>query len=141
MPIVIKLEKNTDGDEDMVFEDGAIMMSEDGEATAVQMKERLLLDRGELIEQVDEATLGDNVNPLVNTSADPIAGTDWFGTILRNEIQKSAKELEIKRVIFSTPGVKSITYWSWSVENRTLNLDFKVATIYGDLEVGETIQL
>ena len=141
MSIVIKLEKNADGDEDTVLENGAFVMSEDGEATAVQLKERLLLDRGELVDQLNEETLGENINPLVDTKKDPIAGTDWFGKIFRNEISKGSKELEIKRVIFSTPGVKSITRWSWEVVDRTLNLNCRVDTIHGELEIGETIQL
>ena len=116
-------------------------MSEDGEAVAVQIKEWLLLDRGECVDQLNQETLGQNINPLVNTRANPLAGTDWFGTILKNEISKGAKELEIKRVVFSHPLVEAITYWNWSVVDRTLNLDFKVKTIYGELEFGEIIQL
>ena len=130
MAIVIKLVKNEDGDEDMVFENGALVMSENGEACAVQMKERILLGRNEATE-----------NPLVNTRADPLAGLDWEGTIFDASKSRSEKELEIKRVIFSTPGVLKITYWSWIQTDRTLTLDFKVETIWGELEFGETVQL
>jgi hypothetical protein len=130
MAIVIKLEKNSAGDEDMVFENGAFEMSEDGEACAVQMKERLLLDRNEAED-----------NPLVNTTMNPLAGLDWHNIIWDAAKSKSEKELEIKRVIFSTPGVVKITSWTWLMSGRTLNLDFKVETLWGDLEIGETIQL
>lgn len=130
MAIVIKLVKNEDGDEDMVFENGAFEMSENGEACAVQMKERILLDR-------NEAT----ANPLVNTRANPLAGLDWEGTIFDSSKPKSEKELEFKRVIFSTPDLVRITYWSWVQTNRTLNLNYKVETPWGELEIGETVQL
>jgi hypothetical protein len=130
MAIVIKLEKNSAGDEDMVFENGAFEMSEDGEACAVQMKERLLLDRNEAIDSV-----------LVNTKANPLAGTDWYGIIFDASKSKIEKELEIKRVIFSTPGMNRITYWSWTQTERTLNLNYKVESDWGELEFGETIQL
>ena len=130
MAIVIKLAKNEDGDEDMVFENGAFAMSEDGEACAVQLKERFLLDR-------NEAT----ANPLVNTRANPRAGLDWEGTIFDASKPKSEKELEIKRVIFSTPGMNKITYWQWNQIGRTLYLNYKVDSDWGELEFGETVQL
>jgi hypothetical protein len=130
MAIVIKLVKNEYGDEDIVFENGAIEMSENGEACAVQLKERMLLERNEAL-----------ANPLVNTRANPLAGLDWEGIIFDAAKSKGEKELEIKRVIFSTPGVKKITYWSWIQTNRTLNLNFKIETEWGELEIGETVQL
>jgi len=140
MAIVIKLVKNAAGDEDMVLEDGILQMSENGEAAAVQMKERLLLDREECVEVRDLANKGENINPLVNTIIDPVAGTNW-GLIFDPSESRGAKELEIKRVIFSTPGMNSITYWSWQNINRVLNLDFKVKSDWGELEIGEEIQL
>ena len=130
MAIVIKLAKNDAGDEDVVFENGAIVMSEKGEAAAVQLKERMLLDRHEAL-----------ANPLVNTNANPLAGLDWYGIIFDAAKSRGEKELEIKRVVFSTPGIKKITYWSWKLVNRTLNLNFKVETLWGELAVGEVIQL
>lgn len=130
MAIVIKLEKNSSGDEDVVFEDGALAMSEAGEACAVQLKERILLDRNEALK-----------NPLVNTVVDPTAGLDWEGIIFDSSKSRMEKELEIKRVIFSTPGISRITYWNWSLTDRVLHLDFKVDTIWGEMEFGEEVQL
>ena len=98
MAIVIKLVKNADGDEDMSFENGAIEMSENGEACAVQIKERLLLERSEA-----------EASEIVNTNIDPLAGTQWENIIWDASKSRSEKELEIKRVIFSAPGVKRIT--------------------------------
>ena len=130
MAIVIKLVKNDDGDEDMSFEDGVFEMSEDGEACAVQMKERLLLDRNEAV-----------ANPIVDTVANPLAGLDWEGIILDAAKSKNEKELEVKRAIFTTPGIVRITYWQWSMSGRILNLNFKVETQWGELAIGETVQL
>lgn len=130
MAIVIKLVKNADGDEDMSLEDGVFEMSENGEACAVQMKERILLDRNEAV-----------ASDLVDTVANPLAGLDWEGIIFDAAKSKSEKELEVKRVIFSTPGVERITAWSWTMTGRQLNLNFKVQTQWGELEIGETVQL
>ena len=131
MAIVIKLKKNEAGDEDMVFENGAFEMSEDGEACAVQMKERILLDRNEAV-----------ANPLVDTEANPLAGLDWEGIIWDAAKSKNEKELEVKRVIFTTPGLQRLTYWQWSLSSdRTLTVEFKAKTKWGDLAVGETVQL
>ena len=127
---VIKLVKNEAGDEDMVFENGALQMSENGEACAVQMKERILLGRSECLE-----------SELVNTNANPLSGLDWEGIVWDSSKSKEEKELEIKRVIFSTPGVKSLTYWDWNQVGRTLNLSFKVETKWGELEINEEVQL
>lgn len=130
MAIVIKLVKNADGDEDMSFENGAFEMSENGEAAAVQMKERILLDRNEAI-----------ASPVVDTRKNPLAGLQWEGIIFDASKSKSEKELEIKRVIFSTPGINKITYWKWTQDARQLDLNFKVETDWGELEFGETVQL
>lgn len=130
MAIVIKLVKNAAGDEDISFENGAIEMSEDGEACAVQMKERLLLERSEAI-----------ASPIVDTLVSPLAGTQWEAVVWDASKPQSEKELEIKRVIFSTPGVRQITRWNWQQIGRTLVLDYKVRTDWGDLEFGETVQL
>jgi hypothetical protein len=130
MAIVIKLEKNADGDEDMVFQNGAFSMSENGEAAAVQLKERMLLDR-------DEA----QDSELVDTNATPLSGLNWHHIIFDDSKSMGEKELEIKRSIFSTPGVKKITSWSCEQTGRTLILNFKVKTDWEELEIGETIQL
>jgi hypothetical protein len=130
MAIVIKLERNADGDEDMVFENGVLQMSERGEACGVRIKERLLTDRTEAI-----------ASPLVNTKRRPIVGTGWEIIIFDNSKSDVEKELELKRAIFASPEVKKITYWSWQLSGRTLNLNFKIETDWGELAFGEEIQL
>ena len=127
MAIVIKLVKDENGDEDMVLENGAFEMCENGTAAAVQMKERLLCDKNEAVK-----------SPLVKDTASVM---DWEGIIFDNSKSKAEKDLEIKRVILSTPGMKRITYWKSEQIDRTLVLDFKVESEWGELEFGETVQL
>jgi hypothetical protein len=127
MAIVIKLVKNEDGDEDMVLEDGAIQMCDNGTAAAVQMKERLLCDKNEAVK-----------SPLVKDTAIVM---DWEGIIFDNSTSRAEKELELKRVILGTPGMQRITYWKYEQVGRTLVLDYKVESEWGELEFGETVQL
>jgi hypothetical protein len=129
----IKLEKNTEGEWDMVFSDGAFELCTEGESAMVQMVERLLLTRVESL-----------VNPLVNTNKDPQAGTDWYGTVLDDSQDKIVGELEIKRVILGTPGVISITEWDptypgVSNPGHTMTLSARVLTAWGEIALNETL--
>jgi len=130
MAIVFKIVKNSAGDEDLSLEDGKIEMSENGEAAAVQMKERILLGRNEAI-----------ANPLIDTNADPTAGLQYEDIVFNSSRSKSETELEFKRVIFSTPGISKITYWFCEQVGRELQLNFKVDSDWGELTFGETVQL
>lgn len=114
----------------MVFEDGKIKMAEDGTAAAVAMTERLLLFR-------DQAS----TSQLVDSNADPLAGTDWYGVIFRSDATRAEKEAELKRVILGTVGVERILQWSWEQTDRTLYLDFQVKTLWGDVSVSKEIEL
>ena len=127
MAIVIKLSKNENGDEDMVLEDGAFEMCEDGTAAAVKMKERILCDKNECVK-----------SEIVKF---PEQALDWEGIIFDASKSKAEKELELKRVILSTTGMQRITYWSYQQISRELHIDFKVISDWGELTFGERIQL
>ena len=129
----IKLALDSDGHLDIVFEDGDIATCTEDESVAVQIMERLLLTRVESL-----------LNPLVDTIADPLAGTNWYGTVLDSSQDKIVGELEIKRVILGTPGVLGITKWSptWpssSDPGHTMTLSARVSTIYGDVDLNSGI--
>lgn len=130
MAIVAKLVKNAAGDWDLSLVDGSCEMAEDGVAAGVQMVERLLIDQDEAIK-----------NPLVDTKKTPLSGVKWEGIVFDSSKSKEEKELEIKRVILSTPGYLKITYWSWTQVGRKLQLDWKVESIWGELTFGERIEL
>lgn len=129
----IKMAIDDNGQLDMVFEDGDIATCEDEEAVAVGIMERLLLTRVESL-----------VNPLVDTVKNPLAGTNWYGTVLDSSQPHIAGELEIKRVILGVPGVLSISEWnpSWpssSKPGHSMTLSARVLTIYGEVIINETI--
>lgn len=127
MAIVIKLAKNKYGDEDMVLEHGVFDMCEDGTAAAVQMKERILSDKNEC-----------DQSEIVKK---PGLALDWEGIIFDASKSRAEKELELKRVILSTPGMKRITYWSYEQTGRELQVNFKIMSEWGELTYGEMVQL
>jgi len=124
----ILLEKNDDGELDMVFEDGEFKMCEDGEACTVAIVENLLLTRVEAIG-----------SPIVNTNSDPFAGTNWYGIILNDTLDPAMGELELKRVIFGTTGVTSIQEWNVQRVDRTLTIFARIMTIWGEVTLGDTL--
>ena len=129
MAINLHLSKNDAGDFDLVFEDGKIKMAEDGTAAAVAMTERLLLFR-------DQAS----TSQLVDSNADPLAGTDWYGIIFRADATQAEKEAELKRVILGAFGIERILQWSWEQTDRTVTIDVQVKTIWGDVSVSQEIE-
>lgn len=126
--INIQLSKNSAGDFDLVFEDGKIKMAEDGTAAAVSMTERLLLFRDQCVD-----------SQLVDTNADPLAGTDWYGIVFRADATRAEKEAELKRVILATPGVDRILQWQWTQTGRTVSIDVQVKTQWGAVSVSQAI--
>lgn len=122
MATVLNLEKNSDGDFDLVITDGKIEMVEENAAAAVQMTERVLSFRSECIE-----------SPIVDTNVNPLAGCNWYGIIFRSDASRAEKEAELKRAILSTPTIKSIIEWRWTQTARTVTVTYRVRTIYGEL--------
>lgn len=122
MAIVANLEKNADGDFDLVLTDGKVEMVEDAPAAAIQMTERVLTFRSECKE-----------SPIVDTNTNPLAGLNWYGIIFRAGASPAEKETEIKRAILATPTIKSIIEWSWTQVGRTLTIAYRVRSIYGEL--------
>jgi hypothetical protein len=124
----IRLSKQN-GTYDMLLTDGIFEMAEDGTAAASALQSRLSLFRDFCLQ-----------SPIVDTVANPLAGTDWYGIIFQTSKSKAEKELELKRVILSTPGVNSILTWSWSQEGRVVTITGSVATDWGAVDVSQTIE-
>lgn len=129
--ICVKMEKNENGDLDLVLEDGKFQMAQDAEACRVQIDERLLLERVECVGRPK----------IINARKQPEAGTRWYGWILDTSLDVGARQLEVKRVIFSVPGVVSIPEWQWDEVSRALNLTARIQTAYGDISLAEEFGL
>jgi len=128
MSKMLKIAKDKNGNYDMVLENGEFVMVEDSDAVAVDLIERLLIDRTEALN-----------NPLIDTKKKPLAGMDWNGIIF--DATKSTKEkyFEIARVVLSTPDVRQIILLNFEVVNKTLKINLKVDTIYGEVTIDEVL--
>jgi len=125
---LIHISKNDAGDFDIELEDGIFRMSEDGEAAAVSMTERVLTVRSEAL-----------ANPLIDIILNPLAGVDWYGIIFRSDATRAEKETELKRAILSTPGIEGIIRWNWAQTGRTVTIDVKVKSEWGTLGYTEEV--
>lgn len=131
MSTMIKLEKNTDGEWDAVFgEDGDFELCEEGEACTVEIVEGLLLTRVEAL-----------ASQLVDTRKNPLAGCNWYGTVLDDSQDQIVGELEIKRVILGTPGVISIPEWQFTRSQHTATFTARVLTQWGEVALSDQLGL
>ena len=121
MSKVIYLERDANGNLDMVLDNGSAKMAENGVAAGVRMQERLLLERTEA-----------ETNPLV---ANKKAGTQWYGIVFDPTKTRIQKELEIKRVILSTPGIRKILQWQFTQVRQSASFTARVQTDWGEDEI------
>lgn len=128
--INVRISKNTDGDYDIVFENGKIVLAEDGVAAATAMTEKMLTFRDEC-----------QISPIVDTVANPQAGVDYYGVIFRADATRAEKEVELQRAALSAPGIERILQWNWEQNRHTVNIDCQVKTTWGDVNVGQEIEL
>jgi hypothetical protein len=125
---MIKIAKDENGNYDLVLENGEFKMVENSEAVVVHLMERLLLDRTEALN-----------NPLIDTKKNPLAGMDWNGIIFDATKSTEEKYFEIARVVLSTPDVRQIILLNFEVVNKTLKINLKVDTIYGEVTIDEVL--
>lgn len=126
--INIRISRNDAGDYDLKWQDGKIVMAEDGAAAAVAVTERFLLERTECEE-----------SPVFDTAADPLAGVEWYAIIWKTDKSKAEKELELQRAILSAPGVERILSWSWTQTVRTVTIDMIIKTAWGAVSSSQEI--
>ena len=127
--IGIRLSKDANGDYDMLMTNGKFEMAEDGTAAACAVLTRLRMFRTECL-----------VNPIVNTTLNPLAGVDFYGIIFSAYKTKAEKELELKRVIMSKSGIYSIRTWQWTQTARSVAIACTVQTDWGDIDVSQVIE-
>jgi len=122
---LINVQRNESGDLDMVLDDGEFEMVEDVDACGVWIAERLLLGRSEID------------TPVVDYVRNSTKGLDYYGILFKSVLSRGVKELEVKRVIFGTPGVRAITKWVWDQTEHSLSIEAWVVTIYGTVVINE----
>ncbi len=122
-----RISRNTNGDFDLVFENGKFKWATDGTQAAQHALIRLLAFKGEY-----------SLNSELG-GKDSL-GTDWYGIVFDMSKSKAEKELEIKRRILGTDGVEKITDWSWTQSGHSVTITGIVVTQWGSVDISQTIE-
>lgn len=120
--IGIHLKKIENNSFDLYKENGKFVFVSGSEQIAQHVMIRLLKFKGESV---------------VNDPNED--GTDWYGIIFNAAKTKNEKQIELKRRILGTPGIVRIINFVWTQDVRTINLNVKFETIYGDAEINEAV--
>jgi hypothetical protein len=112
----------------LLNDSGAIEMCLDGVAAASGMQTRLQEFRSEC-----------NISPLIDHNKNPFAGVDYYGIIFATDVSDAEKELELRRVILSTPGVLKILRFTWSQVEHSVAIEADVQTQWGAVSVAQMV--
>ncbi len=123
----IRITQGSDGQWDLKMENGKLVWAEEGTEAAQHAFLRLMIFKGEL-----------GLNGALTTKVS--LGTKWYETIFDMSKSKAEKELEMKRRILGTTGVKSITKWTWTQAAHTVTIDAIIMTDWGEIDVSQTIE-
>lgn len=126
--IGIRLTKDSEGRLDMLFENGAFVMAENGEAAASALALAMATERIECEE-----------SPVVDTVANPLAGVDYYGIVFDTSKSKAEKMIEIKRAMLSVPGIERILRFQWTQTGRTVTITAVLKTEWGVESVSQEI--
>lgn len=123
----------TAGIYDLKFTDGKFEWAEDGVHAAQNFVQRFLTNKGEY-------ALNDGTKDYISNRADK--GTKIYEVLFNMSLGKAEKQLEIMRVIRSTPGFKAmITPLEFSQTGHALTITGDVQTEWGAFNIGETLDL
>lgn len=118
----IRLTQLSNGRFDILLEDGKTVWCEDGIQAAQHAAQRINKYKGE--------TVTGNPNE---------ESIDLYGIIFNQKKSRAEKELHIKRVIMSTPEIKSIIRFEWTQVGRDVTIKALVQTDYGTETIGTTV--
>ena len=113
---------------DWKLNDGRIPWAEDGTQAAQHSMQRLLGSKGEY-------SLGGKL------SGKDEQGTDFYGIIFKHSSSREELELEIKRRLLQTPGIKSIVKFESTIINNTLAVAGKGLTEWGIVDLSFETEL
>ncbi|NIS15868.1 MAG: hypothetical protein GWN96_06470 [candidate division Zixibacteria bacterium] len=119
-----RLTKNSSNDYDLKLENGKVPWVEDGAQAAQHACERLLIFKGEL-----------SLNGALTENTE--GGTRWYEVIFAMDKDREEKEMEIKRRILATPGVDKILSFTWTQSGRTVTIEGRIKTEWGEEDISE----
>ncbi|MCP4667583.1 MAG: hypothetical protein GY849_14600 [Deltaproteobacteria bacterium] len=123
----LRISPDTEGDYDLILEDGKFVWAKDGTQVANHCQIRMSIPRGTL-----------SLNDRLSNKEE--LGLQLYEIILRADIGKAEKELEIKRVIMETPGYKSLISFSSSQTAHSITYEAHAQTEWGEITIGDTIE-
>jgi len=115
----IKLDQTT---HDLFFKDGDLVLIEKNEWVAQKLKTKLLFFYGEWFLDISK-------------------GMDFYDIIFKKNVDLSYIDTLIKITIAEVEEVVEILEYDSSITMKKLSVNFKVSTIYGDVEIREEISL
>jgi hypothetical protein len=125
----VRLTKTAAGTWDVKMTNGAHEFIEDGSQAAQHSTIRLMIFKGEL-----------SLNGMLTTRTEE--GTKWYETIFNMALSTEEKQMEIKRRLLGTPGIKKITKLDWSQSGHTVTIsDGRGVTDWGEIDISQEIEL
>jgi hypothetical protein len=121
-----RITQNSNGHWDLKLTNGKFEFAEDGTQSAQHALQRLLIFRGEL-----------SLNGALTEKTDD--GTRWYEVIFAMDKSRAEKDLEIKRRILGTIGVKRIIRFSWVQADHTVTIDGAIQTDWGAEDISAEI--
>jgi hypothetical protein len=119
----VRLTQLPNGRLDILLEDGKTAWADDGIQAAQHCVMRLMKIKGE--------SVTDNPNE---------DATDWYGIIFRADKSRAEKELHLKKRIMGTPGIKKIISFSWAQTQRSVSIDARVMTDWGEQTISAALE-
>lgn len=123
-----RITKDSSGHWDLLLENGVLgPMCTEGTQAAQHALQRLLIFRGEL---ALDGALTENTE----------GGTRWFEKIFRTDISRAEKDLEIKRRILGTSGIKKVLRLQWTQSGHSMTITGAVQTDWGEEDISQEIE-
>lgn len=126
--IGIRLTRDSEGRLDMLMENGKFTMAENGAAAASALALALHTERSECED-----------SPIIDTTANPLAGMDMYGIVFDTSKSRAEKELEIRRAILAVPGIVKILRFTWTQTGRSVTISTDVQTQWGSESVSQEV--
>lgn len=119
----VRITRTSNGVYDIILENGKFKWAEDGTEAAQHALIRLMIFKGEWY-----------------LDADDTMGTAWYQTIFDMSKGRAEKELEIKKRILGTTGIRKIQTFTWEQTAHSVTIEGIVETDWGSVDISQEIE-
>ena len=123
----LRISPDSEGDYDITLENGKFVWAKDGTQTANHAQIRMSIPKGTL-----------SLNDRLSGKED--LGLALYEIILKADVGRAEKELEIKRVIMQTPGYEKLINFTFSQTAHSATWSAQAQTEWGEITIGDTIE-